>query len=283
MNRIFIILILISLSLSACTDNFDELNDTNQRYVTFTLNNSAILNNVLLPSGDTFALGTTLPPDYRLHISTYCYDMTSKLVSSESCFSDLTGEDSITIRHLDKNNDYLFLFVADVVHYTSPSNFQTTWFQVDQQNAISFYLVNFNHEDILLNNLLFTSSTTKKPDNKVTPITLEPATNNGYLRFTNTSSVDKIYGDIIQYNSFYPINNHGKKKLIYPYYIEEPSDFILMPIIASIADESIKINIKIYHDLRQDSVSVSLSNLQHSPFVADFNCTSLQLDNVNYY
>ena len=108
------------LMLASCHNDFDEWNDTEQRHVLFTFNTDSLFAKLLCYDGDYYIPRVdTLPPDCRLRITAYCYDYTADLVYSEHVFTSLHTDRQIKIRHLLRGNTYRFVFVADVVRYSS--------------------------------------------------------------------------------------------------------------------------------------------------------------------
>ena len=269
----------------SCTDNFDEIRDTDQRYIEFVINNGECLNNVLLPSTDSFTLGSSIPANARLHISAYCYDTSYKLISSKIFFDNLNSIDTITFRHLDKNNEYVFVIVADIVQYMSSLDYQVTWFQIEPQYATSFYVARFENAQEPVCNLLFKKVIVAKPTNNSVPIEIENIVNTGYIRFCHADDVDKISGDSRVTNEFHPFNDYviSSRTFTFSCNNTENSTDILVPVFATIFDNTIYVKVKTTHDLQQDSAILYIPNYQHRPFVADVNCSTLELDNVNYY
>lgn len=273
--------ILLALLFFSCVKNFDELNDTNQRHVTFTLDNSALMDNVLVQSGNTLALGAELPEEFRLRIAAYCYDMSGLLTDKKVIFSNLRERDTITIKHLDKANDYRFLFVADIVRFDSPDQLRQTWLNMGTGTFETNYLVCFERDSNILLNQLFTAQVTVRPHNSTMPINLHPATCNGFLRLDNTEGIDKVSGDVILCQKFYLLNNRGEVWRRFYFDCNVRDGQRLVPITFSAADNEIELKIKSYHDLRQDSTIITQPVSVDRPFLLMFDVKNMTYDVIS--
>ena len=107
--------------MTACQKDFDELNDTRQRWVEFTFDPSDYFSDILIVTEQGFKLGASsmLELDCKLRIVGYCFDADSVLIAKNTVFGDMQHELTMKFKHLDGDTQYHCLFIADIVQYYS--------------------------------------------------------------------------------------------------------------------------------------------------------------------
>lgn len=284
-------LILITLSLfcifTSCVEDFDELNDTNQRYMTFTFNADKLLGDVLYYE-DNYSLGTVdnLDDDYRLRITAYCYDLNDSLIYTDRLISKQMESNSIKIRHLFKETTYQFVFVADIVKHDLYVDFYETWFQMGTGNWNDFYIYADNREDNALHNVMGFSSFREQPSNQEVEIDFKPITYNGYCVFDNVDSVDRLSGYVAYCSSFKLRNLQWLRlnSLAYSFDYSNAKDRVIVkPVSLSYADSIISVKLRTTTVYGIDSVYIDIYNKDRRPFVATFDCSKQELTNCEFY
>ena len=281
-------LFLCILCLVACQDDFDELNDTQQRYITFTLNAEGLFANVLGNTGNNYLLASTkdLSADYRLRISLYCYDPSDSLICRQTILSTtLTGQ-SIKVKHLQLNSTYSFVFVADIVKYDPYVSYYETWYQLSTGYLPHSYIYADERDDNAEWNSMACAELAATPENQNVDVKLTSITYNGFCVFNQLDEIDRLSG-YVMYTSFFYLKTKSWQKrnsIFYSFDERNPqSASVIKPVSLCYADSIITVKLRTYGLSGADSTIIDIPNYNRRPFVATFNCATLNLDDCKFY
>lgn len=281
-----LLLLLFPLLFLACEPDFDELRDTDQRYVTFDVDLTNMFSDLLVESEGGFSLGdvSSLDPRYRIRITAYCYDY-KDLVKSYTFFSTPSECPEITFRHLAKDKEYQFLFLADVVRFNSEADYYETWYQMKTTDLSQFYLISFDRSDTAIYNKVNRSMVSLVPENQREKVVPTSATYNGFINFMNLESIDKIDVYFMSYSKWYAQTLVGMQKLtkVYELYNLHHEGDRLFPTTLCMADRQASMIIKTYSSAGIDSTTVKILDGSRRPFVVDFDCQSMKVTSSIYY
>lgn len=193
MKRVIKYLILafaVGVIAVGCKDNFNELTDSDQRYIRFEFDSSDYFSNLLFEDGNGgFKMGApfALLDSELLRITAYCYDEESKtLVAQKEILSSDGKNLAIEFERLLKGKQYRFLFFADIVERDAELGYLETWYQLLVKSYDTFYLMRRHintlraQKDILLRKEVILA-----PCNQVEIVNFESYTYNGYISLTN--------------------------------------------------------------------------------------------------
>lgn len=272
--------------LSACEPNFDEIRDTDQRSVTFEVDVSNMFANVLVPEGDGFVLGDNsgLDDRHRVRVTVRCYDLAGQLVDRVTLFTTMDARPEIRIRHLDKNQEYQFVFLADVVEFYSEDNFYETWYQLNDKTIENFYITAFERVDTAKYNVILNKILELYPDNQKVEITMAPLSYNGFFLFTNSDGIAALSGNYGYYESLRVLTSDGisRDTIHYELSLTDPSKMVI-PLTASYADDVVSLRIRKRMSAGTATILRTLSNPSHKPFVATVDCGSMNIVNYVFY
>lgn len=278
--------IVLAACISACEPNFDEIRDTDQRSVTFEVDVSNMFANVLVPEGDGFVLGDNsgLDDRYRVRITARCYDLAGQLVDRVTLFTTLDARPEIRIRHLDKNQEYQFVFLADVVEFYSEDNFYETWYQLNDKTIENFYITAFERVDTAKYNVILNKILELYPDNQRVEITMDPLSYNGFFLFTNSEGVEALSGNYGYYESLSVLTSSGisRDTIHYELPLTDPTKMAI-PLTASYADDVVSLRIRKRTSAGNATILRTLSNPSRKPFVATVDCGSMNIVNYVFY
>lgn len=277
--------IVLAACISACEPNFDEIRDTDQRSVTFEVDVSNMFANVLVPEGDGFVLGDNsgLDDHHRVRVTVRCYDLAGQLVDRATLFTTMDARPEIRIRHLNKNQEYQFVFLADVVEFYSEDNFYETWYQLNDKTIENFYITVFHRNDTAKYNVVSHSIMNLCPENQIVVTDMSPVTYNGYIVFTNYENKDKIEGYTGCYQLLRVYSMQGKNIKGSHYEYGNLSDNkVMVPVTATLADNTVLLDVHVRAGNQSDSTECSFQT-SHRPFVATVDCQELKVvDCTNY-
>lgn len=277
--------IALAVCLSACEPDFDEIRDTDQRSVTFAVDVSNMFANVLVPEGDGFVLGDNsgLDDHHRVRVTVRCYDLAGQLVDMATLFTTMDARPEIRIRHLDKNKEYQFVLLADVVEFYSEDNFYETWYQLNDKTIENFYITVFHRNDTAKYNVVSRSIMNLYPENQIVEVDLSPVTYNGYIVFTNYENKDKIEGYTGCYQLFRVYSMQGKNiKGSYYECGNLSENKVMVPVTATLADNTVLLDVRVRAGNQSDSTECSFQT-SHRPFVTTVDCQELKVvDCTNY-
>ena len=287
MKKALLLITFIALCLlTACQKDFDELNDTRQRWVAFTFDPSDYFSEVLVATDQGYELGasTELEDGYGLRIVGYCYDADSLLVAKNTVFGDLQHELAMRFKHLDGETCYHFLFIADIVKYDSEVDYYETWYQLMTNSLSSFYLISFDRSEIASYNMLRDAELDVTPANQTIEVQMSPITYNGYCVLTNFDGFIQTEVSAHYSQSFYPIEMSCKERIFHNLgMLNGEGDSVVFPITVSYADQSFGIQLKTNSNGLNSTTSLTIPNPECRPFVATINCETHQMNSLIYY
>jgi hypothetical protein len=218
-----------------------------------------------------------------VRVTARCYDAAGELVDKTTVFTTLDGRPEMRIKHLDKNKEYRFLFLADVVEYYSDDNYFEVWYQLNDSKIDNFYITAFERKDTAKYNVVNRSVANLYPGNQTVEVTLTPITYNGYVVFTNYENKDKIEGytgcfQLLRVNSM-------KGQTVKGNYYEcndLSNDVVKVPVTATLADNRVLLDVRVRDGNHTDSTECSIQT-SGMPFVTTVDCQELKIiDCVNY-
>lgn len=272
--------------MTACQKDFDELNDTRQRWVAFTFDPTDYFSEVLVATEQGYELSASseFKDGYGLRIVGYCYDADSLLVAKNTVFGDLKHELSMKFKHLYDDTQYHFLFIADIVKYDSEVDYYETWYQLMTSRFNDFYLISFDRSAIPSYNILLDAELDTTPNNQTIRVQMSQITYNGYCVLCNFEDFNPIDVSVLYSQSFYIIGMARKELISHNLgSLIEEGNSIVFPITASYADQSVGIQLKSYSNGLNSTTSLTLPNPERRPFVATINCETHQLANLTFY
>lgn len=282
------IILTLCCCLAACEGDFDEVKDTRQRHVTFDFNTDLLFSEYLEIDGEDFLLNSidALPSDKRVRITTYCYDEKDSLIYRQTQFYPLNQYRTCKIRHLDKDITYSFLFIADVVNYTSDDNYMETWFHIKTKTVDEFYLYSDQRKEHPAENVVGSAFVKMVPDNNNCSIEFHPLTYNGYIVLDNTDQISLVEGFVSYTVSFRPTT---MEKIYYGTlgyefkHVSPQEKTIVMPVTLCNVDDIIKATITLHKLGISKEISLIKNNDDHRPFVARFDCNTMTLTDYETY
>ncbi len=277
---------LILIGLYSCTKDFNELEDTDQRFISFSFTPQNYLSTILNQTENGYSTNTLnqLDSEHRLRIIGYCYNLNDSLLDKTLCFSNLHDDIILKFRHLHCDSLYHFCFIADIVQYFSDIDYFETWHQLGIHYLDSLYLVSFEHDKIAERNILLFADSTLSPSNQTIPISMRPITYNGYCIFTNLNGIDKIDGFVKKSQSFFLNNNKTIKLSQYEYnFHHNAENSFVFPVTSSYSDKSITLKVHTTKATGQSTKNIIIHNEKHYPFVAVIDCQNLSLESLTFY
>lgn len=288
MKHLYIIIIILTAGLISCENDFDEMQDSDLRHITFTFDPSHLFDEVLVERSGEYSLGTdnTIDRDHLLRITSYCYDASDSLLQHYTLLCKDLSTVSQTFRHLDKNATYQFQFVADVVLSDPDVDYYETWYQMATRNRQSFYFFSDSRSQKPQNDVMQMATFKARPSNQSVAVQFEPLTLNGYCILTNTNNVDRITGYAAYVNAFMMSTKSWKRRasLAYEFSYYRPAvPAITLPLNMSYADSIVFVKVKSTRLAGTDSIMVNVPNDDRRPFVLTIDCEALQLKDVMFY
>lgn len=288
MKHVFYIVLLVNMVLfCSCRNDFDEWNDTNQRHIVFTFNTDSLLTKLLNSDGTYyFPHADTLPLGCKLRITAYCYDNNSQLVHSEYIFTSLHSRPSLKIRHLLKDSNYRFVFLADVVRYHSDVDFYESWYQLGTSSWTSLYIFTDERNTDAIYDVIGYCSCVLVPSNQSEEVHFEPITYNGFCRFTGMETIDRLTGFFLPCISFrlHTMTTYWKlSSLPYSFDYHDPREDIVVPLSMCCADSMIIMQLVTNSVSGIDTTVIRISNHERRMFMATVDCQKHQLDTCIFY
>lgn len=270
--------------LFSCSPDFDEISDTDQRYMDFVFDPASCFSDILVIYDGRYILGgsSVLGMDYKLRIKCYCYHK-GELIATGQTFSEGIYPAEISIRHLYKDIEYDFVFVGDIVHY-SGNDFYETWYHLGTEKYEDLYMVSFEESDRAEYNVMLSGQLRLSASNQKVNVEISPVTCNGYLDFINLDKVDKLEVTTGKYESFYlkgmkGINQSVKNNKFY----SPVSGKTVLPVTVTGADKGFPVKIKTISVSGNDSVITTLPYSGLRPFVCIFDCGKMEIDRFDIY
>lgn len=286
--RISFIYILVAVTtLVACKDNFDELHDTDQRYITFEVTTEDFFDDFFnLPqAGETPDNSKyVLDLDYRIRLSCYCYDNNDSLVSKSSLLVNDVDKGFLNITHLTKDTVYRFYIFADVAKNDKALEYYESWFHLETSSIDSFYLLNLQTNGDPHHNILKLATITAVPENNIIPVKLEPISVNSYCIFTNVSDTEWISGEITYSSSFYVKSLSTRSRESHKFsHINDGQNKIIISITYPSIQDTVNIQIKRTLLNNVEEMEIPIINYDNKPFVTEIDCKSLNLTSCEFY
>ena len=290
MKKLYVFIYIVCFCcLTACQDDFDEMNDSPIRHVTFTLDVSHLFDSILVKqSGDQFVYGipAVLDEDSRLRVTAFCYDQQDSLLQRQMTLVNELSTTSITFRHVNKDINYRFVFLADIVKYDPNVDYYETWYQMDTRSRNRFYLFSDSRNEHPQQDVMYSAQIMANPSNQNIDVMLSRLTYNGYCVFVNTDKVDRLTGYASYVNSFRLSTKSWLRRasLAYEYSYYRPTEAsITFPLNLTYADSIIHVKAKNTTLAGTDSVIVNIPNKNRRPFVVTIDCETSQLKECKFY
>ena len=277
--------IFFSLSvITSCQPDFDEINDTTQRNITFTFSTSDMFSQVLKMKDGEFEKGRTFSlPEYMCtRISSYCYDNSDSLIDRRTSRIRSDEDIALNFRHLQKDSIYHFVFLADFVKQDEHLDYET-WFQLEYDKYDSFYLFwGTQHKDPALNLLMY-SELNASPANQTVFVELDPLVNNGYIVLENVEGIEQLSGEL-KYPAMILVDNLTTKVVnsqSFNYIM--PTTSIYIPLSVPYTSDMLVFNLKKTRFDEEKSVSFKDISLKYFPCVVVVDCNTMSLSNIIRY
>lgn len=287
MKSIRVLFIISLFLLTSCKENFDEWADTSQRGVTFILDSGDYFSNILSFDDGEFRMGCSNKIDtaYALRTVCYCYDNGGQLLDTQTRLLPHLGETQITFSHLNNNNTYYFVFMADIIKKGELLNFSEAWCQLGTNRYDNIYLYMVDRKAEPQYNVLLSASLHALPSNQIFSVKLRPMTYNGYCVFTNFGDAESLNAsiDCVEAFGFKDIEKIESRLYEYQYNYLSHRDSIIVPISLCNADDEITIRMRTDDSEGNNSVKHIIKNEEHRPFVATFDVSALELDTCIFY
>lgn len=274
------------LLVVSCQDNFDEWEDTDQRSITFDIHTEDFFDDFLASSGTDFVMGPnlSLQPTHRLRVACYCYDAADSLVQYKYSLRNNMGTESISLRHLDKNQTYRFELFTDVVRHDDAVDFYETWFPLGTENLSTAYLFCFQPDSIPEHNIVRHQTLSLQPANNKVEVRLDPFTVNGYCILSNLQSVDYVSGYWGIYDSFFIKDKGLRHATTYNYQIRpKAKQREVIPVTLGAVSDIFLIKVRHVALNEIDSAYFQVKNPENRPFVLDIDCATLKQKSCVYY
>ena len=272
--------------LTACQKDFDELNDTRQRWVEFSFDPSEYFSDILVATEHGYELGasTALDPNYKLRIVGYCYDADSVLIAKNTVFGDMQQMLTMEFKHLDKDCQYHFLFLSDIVQFYSDTDYYEIWYQLLTRNLGNMYVMSQKREKKPAYNVLLKALIDITPSNQTMAVPLSPITFNGYCAFTNHDGISASNLVSAYHESFFIRNMEGRDRPFHAHVnMGEVGNTAIIGITASYADKSVDVRITNNAGGLNTATTLTIQNPERRPFVATIDYNTLQLTKLELY
>lgn len=286
MKKIFYILIFLSVLVS-CKDNFDELKDTDQRYISFEIYTEDFFDDFFyLPTND-MTQGKEkyeLDSDHKIRLSCYCYDDANNLVGSSSILVNELNQSTLKIFHLIKDREYRFEIFADIVKFDKAVDYYESWFHLEYSSIDSFYIINLLTDEIPQHNILRHITVNATPENNIVPVKLDPITINSYCILSNIEYVEWVSGKISCSMSIFieSMKARSKKSLEFSY-INKGQKKIIIPFTTLSIQDTVMMQLTRVMLNNTDKIDIPIINQGKRPFVTDIDCKSLTLTSCVFY
>lgn len=288
MKYLHLIMLACACAMGSCQKDFDELEDSVQRRISFRIDPSHLFDRVLVAHGGSYAFDAPamLDAGYQVRLTAYCYDPQELLVQSQTTVSSSLQPADVTFRHLDKDVAYRFVFVADVVKSDPYVDYYEQWFQLDTRQWSTFYLFSDSRSERPQHDVLLTATLTAQPQNQEQSVALEHITYNGYLVLEHANATDRLTGYAGYVNAFVLKTRTWKTRtgLAYDFAYHNPTQSsIVLPVNLCLADSVLNMKVKATSLSGTDSVVAVIPNSERRPFVATIDCESVTLKECKFY
>ena len=289
MKRHLLYILLCATALTACQDDFDELEDSVQRRITFTFDTTHLFDDVLIGQQGSYILGApaTLDADHLLRITAYCYNPNDSLLQQQTLLCrDMKATSQAIFRHLDKSVDYRFVFVADVVKQDPYVDYYESWYQMNTRRFDTFYFFSDSRNEQPQHDMVHTAMVTTKPANQCVGVELKPLTYNGYCILQNANKSDRLTGFVGYVESFVLSTRSWKQRTSVAYnfsYYQPTETSITIPLNLSYADSVIYAKVKSTTLAGTDSIIVNIRNMERHPFALTIDCETMTLKDKKFY
>lgn len=278
----YILILFIGTLLCACDNNFNELTDTTQRYIQFSVDTKNIFDDVLVQTGeDSFTLGSpyTLNDTFRIRLSAYCYDLKGELLfHKEKVVPSVDQNIELKFDHLQNYLQYRFVFILDIVEYDPILSYRELWYQLATKSYDSFYLLRLAYFLAPQKNILLFNEQILSPSNQEEMVQLQPFTYNGYIRLINLDPAKTV---TLEYEQNIDANVSGKASkcpstATYVRNSEELKE--LIPVIYTKRDVVLPIELSLSNsDNENESYNLEIP-MSTKPFVIKIDCNNISYE-----
>ncbi len=277
---------LMLIAFVSCQRDFDEWNDTEQRQVTISVCLEDMFDSVLIPRESGICMENSAPENKlaNVRLSINCYDEESHLVDRKITFLQPESSNKTTIRHLNRNQKYQFVAVADVVVYKEENDYEEVWYHIHYDSLPKYQLVSFQQNDDPAYNRVKMASFSMTPENQDTIINLSSLTFNGYVEFLNADDVRKISGWTRKSSSIalYEKQSRSESQFEYALYPNNSSS-VISPITCNVADKMFRLNVKMFYNNGNNSNdTIIIHNNGLKNFVVKYDCLNSDYQCVYY-
>lgn len=271
-----ILLLLSLIMVMACQDNFDEWNDTSQRYVELDIDISHLFDGILVQEGSQFKLqsSSVVNPDGQIRVSVYCYDASNHLAASKVLLAGDEKRVSARIDHLLKEKTYQMVVIADVVRKDERLDYLDNWYHLKTSTYASMTLMS-NDAESVYHHAMCSAIAEVVPSNQIIQMGISPITYNGFLILKGTDDFYQINASIDLFHSFKLQSLQGEDQHTVSTRTSFPNGSdIVVPFMATYADASIPISIEQLGQDGRQIITFDIKNEQHKPIVVIIDCQS---------
>ncbi|MBP5548834.1 MAG: hypothetical protein J6X58_08105 [Bacteroidales bacterium] len=280
----YIIIPLLAFLSVSCEADFDELQDTDQRYITFRFETTGLLDDVFTFNNGSGGYGASLPCNKRLRINTYCFDKNGKLKDRTTLFVNEGDSASTTLRHLIKDTPYRFLFLADVVDYQNDETFFERWFQMKTYDLSLMYLVSFDWDAEASCNYVWRNSMLCEVENQSVDIVFSPIMYNGFIVYRNIKNLSDLEVRVARFMKLSPEPLRGLSRGNKPFEFDTPlPDSVVIPVSMPIVDDTIRFKTTRWLTATQGSREHNILNYSHKPFIIHVDGVSMNVEQSKFF
>ena len=288
MKYSYYILLLLAFGFASCQKDFNELTDSNLRKITFTFDPAHIFDDVLVEHSGTYSLGakSILDGNYLLRITSFCYDTSDSLLQSHTLLCRDLSVATQSFTHLDKEINYHFVFVVDVVKSDLNVDYYETWYQMDTGSYQRFYFFSDNRNAKAEFDVMYTATLYAHPENQSIGVPLESMTYNGYCLLTNANKSDRITGYAAYVNDFLLSSRSWRRRASLGYeftHYRPQTPTLIQPLSLCYADSIISVQVCSTTLAGTDTLKVNVPNMNRQPFVLTIDCDDMQKEGCKFY
>lgn len=266
-------------SFVSCKDDFDELEDTDQRSITFEIYTDDFFEDFFdLPSSKDVQTNSKyiLDFDHKIRLSCYCYNHNDSLVSVNSTLISNMSKSFIKIAHLVKDTEYRFEIFADVAKIDKTLEYYEAWFHLETASIDSFFLLNMRNSEDPHHDILKHAAVNTIPENNIVPIRLSPISVNSYCIFSNADETEWISGEITYSNSFFVKSMATRSRKSQKFnHINDGQENIIIPFNMASIHDTVNFQLRRIMLNKTDSLKFSIINRNNQHIVTSIDCRTL--------